>query len=156
MAIKRPMHGIRQAQKWPMCGNYSGPQQAHMWQSTGTEMAIKRRTHGSEQAQKWPICGSCSGIQKAQMWQSTGTYMAINRHIHGSQQAHTYQSTVIYRAYMAVNMHIRSSHTHIAHMWQLFVHTKGRGGNKNEHKLVAQKTRRDKDNYFNILLIRQC
>ena len=86
-----------------------------MWQSTGTEMAIKMRTHGSEQAQKWPICDSCSGIQKAQMWQ--------NRHIHGSQQAHTWQST---GTYMAVNMHIRSSQTHMAHMWQLFVHTKGK------------------------------
>ena len=26
---------------------------------------------------------------------------------------------------MAVNMHIRSSHTHMTHMWQLFVHTQG-------------------------------
>ena len=58
MAIKRPMHGIQQAQKWPMCGNCSGLQQAGMWQSTGTQMAIKRRIYGSEQAQKWPICGN--------------------------------------------------------------------------------------------------
>ena len=154
MAIKRPMHGIRQPQKWPMCGNCSGPQQAHMWQSTGTEMAIKRRTHGSEQAHKWPICGSCPSIQKAQMWQSPVTYMAVDRHVH------TWQST---GTYIAIDRHTcgsQNAHTQQSHarpyVAVVLAYKLYRGGNTNEHKLVAQKTRRDKDNYFNILLIRQC
>ena len=111
-----------------------GPQQAHVWQSTGTEMAIKRRTHGSEHARKWPICGSCSGIHNAQMWQSTGTYMAGNRHIHGNQQAHTWQST---GTYMAINRHIhdsqhahsQQSHAHGPYMAVVCAYERYRGGN---------------------------
>ena len=124
-----------------MCGNCHGPQQAHIWQSTGTEMAIKRRIPGSQQAEKWPICGSCSGIQKAHLWhskgsqqthtwQSKGTYpMAANRHMHGNQKAHTWQSTDTYMAinqkahtWQSTGTYVAFTCTHILHTWQLFVH----------------------------------
>ena len=51
-----------------------------------------------------------------------GVVQAYKRPRCGSQHAHTWQST---DTYMAIDMHIRSSHTHMAHVWQLLVYTKG-------------------------------
>ena len=102
-----PLSGPHVADKRHLCDR----QLTHMWQSTGTEMAIKRHMYGSEQTHNWPMCGNCPG-----------PHMAINRYVDGSQQTHTWQSK---GTYMAVNGYIRSSHTHMVHTWQLFVHTKG-------------------------------
>ena len=130
------------ADNWPTCGN----QQVHKWQSRGKCMAFDRHRSGPcvaiVLAHNRPTCGN----QQVQKWQSRGAHMAVNRHRSGpyvavvqaykrprcgNQQAHTWQSTGTYMAidrhvHMAVNMHIRSSQTHMAHMWQLFVHTKGK------------------------------
>ena len=56
----------------------------------------------------------------------------------GSQHAHTWQST---DTYMAIDMHItQQSHAHGPCVAVVRAYKMYRGGNKNEHKLVAQET----------------
>ena len=105
---KAHMWATRFLQRWPTCGPHvtvvwptcgpavidkrhlCGRQQAHVWQSTGTEMAIKRHIH---------VC-QCV-VHVCQLFRLTKcTYMAINRH--------TWQSTGTYRPiYMTINSHIK-------------------------------------------------
>ena len=106
----------------------TGSQNVQKWQSRGAHMAVNRHRSGPYvavvQAYKRPRCGS----QHAHAW-------LVNRHIHGNRQAHTWQSTCTYasvtRTWPTYGSCSCIQKVHIC----IYI-----GGNKNEHKLVAQKT----------------